>query len=151
MLCEYGCGLESKFTTKGGRYICSPSPNSCKALRKKNAEKISIAHSEGRCVTSHLSIVRSSNKGKLYCKEEYFSIADKPKKHKTAIRNTLLKERGHKCESCENYEWMGEQITIELEHVNGDNKDNRRENLKLLCPNCHAQTPTWRRKKSKFK
>jgi len=52
---------------------------------------------------------------------------------------------GYKCEGCELTEWRGKPITLELEHKNADRKDNTRENLQLLCPNCHAQTPTWRR------
>ena len=32
-------------------------------------------------------------------------------------------------------------------HINGDLEDNRMENLKILCPNCHSQTPTFRNKK----
>ncbi|QBZ72750.1 HNH endonuclease [Gordonia phage GodonK] len=54
-----------------------------------------------------------------------------------------------KCERCGIVEWNGEPAPLELDHINGDNTDNRLENLRILCPNCHAQTPTWRRKKSK--
>jgi hypothetical protein len=49
-----------------------------------------------------------------------------------------------KCYNCENTKWLSEEIPLELEHKNGDNKDNRIENLTLLCPNCHALTPTYR-------
>ncbi len=47
-----------------------------------------------------------------------------------------------KCYKCKNTDWMGLNIPLELEHINGNNTDNRIENLTLLCPNCHAQTPT---------
>ncbi|MFF8376943.1 HNH endonuclease signature motif containing protein [Streptomyces sp. NPDC015661] len=40
-------------------------------------------------------------------------------------------------------EWLGKPMTLEIDHVNGDWSDDRRENLRLLCPNCHATTTTW--------
>jgi len=64
------------------------------------------------------------------------------------LRIRLIKEgiKKHQCECCKNTEWMGKPISIELEHVNGVHTDNRIENLMILCPNCHAQTPTYRGK-----
>lgn len=56
------------------------------------------------------------------------------------------KER--RCEGCKLTEWRGEPIPLELEHVNGISNDHRWENLQLLCPNCHALTPTWRGRKN---
>lgn len=69
------------------------------------------------------------------------------KSHKLKLR--LLKENifDYKCSCCGNTEWNGQPIPLELDHINGNNQDNSLENVRLLCPNCHAQTPTYRRRK----
>jgi len=52
------------------------------------------------------------------------------------------------CNKCGNDGvWMDSPLTLELHHINGDNKDNREGNLEFLCPNCHTQTPNCRGKK----
>jgi hypothetical protein len=48
------------------------------------------------------------------------------------------------CAVCAGSVWQGQPIPLELEHRNGDRRDNRLENLALLCPNCHALTATYR-------
>ena len=69
------------------------------------------------------------------------------------LKNRLLKEgiKEHKCENpeCGLTEWLGKPIPLELHHINGNNTDNRLENLILLCPNCHALTDTYRAKNRK--
>lgn len=64
------------------------------------------------------------------------------------LKNRLFDEsfKEKKCEKCGLVEWNNLPIPLELDHVNGVNTDNRIENLRILCPNCHAQTPTYRRK-----
>ena len=44
-------------------------------------------------------------------------------------------------------EYNGKPLTLQLDHINGDHDDNRIENLRILCPNCHSQTDTWGNKK----
>ncbi|MHA2281531.1 MAG: HNH endonuclease signature motif containing protein [Promethearchaeota archaeon] len=60
----------------------------------------------------------------------------------------LIKKRGHGCETCGRKTWQGQPIPLELDHINGDRTDNREDNWRLNCPNCHALTPTWRGRKN---
>lgn len=63
----------------------------------------------------------------------------------TQIRRKLVNAglKKDECERCNRSEWEGEPIPLSLDHINGDNTDNRIENLKILCLNCHGLTPTW--------
>ena len=48
------------------------------------------------------------------------------------------------CEKCGLNSWLGQQLPLEIHHLNGNHRDNRLENLQLLCPNCHALTNNYR-------
>lgn len=57
--------------------------------------------------------------------------------------NYLVYLKGYKCECCGNFEWLGKPIQLEVHHIDGDNTNNKIENLQLLCPNCHSMTENW--------
>lgn len=59
---------------------------------------------------------------------------------KKLIKNNVLTET---CQECNIIEWRGQKLSLHIDHINGVNNDNRIENLRLLCPNCHSLTPTY--------
>ncbi len=61
------------------------------------------------------------------------------------LRQRLIAEglKPPHCEICGLATWRGEALPLQLDHVNGDHNDNRLENLRILCPNCHSLTHTW--------
>jgi hypothetical protein len=66
-----------------------------------------------------------------------------PHPERSTLRRYLTEDRGYKCEvtECGLSEWLGKPITLHVDHVNGDPSNDRPENVRLLCPNCHSQTP----------
>lgn len=72
------------------------------------------------------------------------------------VQNVPLKEallaKGvpNSCSECQiDSSWNGKPLTLQVDHINGINSDDRFENLRLLCPNCHSQTDTWCAKNKK--
>lgn len=67
------------------------------------------------------------------------------KHNRSVLRRYIIKHKliPYKCAICGAVEWQGKTLSLELDHINGINNDNRLENLRFLCPNCHSQTTTY--------
>lgn len=82
----------------------------------------------------------TSNKKKLPV--EIFTIGQRQKSF--LLRRALL-ESGieYKCLICDIDKWRNSKLNLEIDHIDGNSTDNRIQNLRFLCPNCHSQTATF--------
>jgi Zn finger protein HypA/HybF involved in hydrogenase expression len=108
-----------------------------------------------RCVEegidfSHIPSGLASNKGRIFVSKiavplEEVMIENSPydRGHlkKRLIRDGILENKCSKCDLPA--EWDGQPLVMVLDHINGIRNDNRKENLRLLCPNCNSQTSTF--------
>lgn len=59
------------------------------------------------------------------------------------LRKILLRLRGHRCEQCDLEIWLEQKIPLDVDHIDGNSENNASTNVRLLCKNCHALTPTF--------
>lgn len=92
-----------------------------------------------------LSLTGVSTPRKFFTLEEIL-VVDSPYQSTRHLKDKLVKLSvlKNECVSCGNTgTWLDKPITLQLDHINGIPTDNRLENLRILCPNCHTQTETW--------
>lgn len=101
---------------------------------------------------SHFCVDYSNKKHhKPYTKEEIFCENSPMSTSKARDATIKFGVKEWRCERCRRTDWEGEKIPLQIHHINGDNRDNRIENIQLLCPNCHTLTDTYCGKKKKRK
>lgn len=106
---------------------------------KRRMDDLNLDHSifKGR------SAIIKTNKLNNIKKEDI--LKENCKHQRTVLRRYIIKNNliPYKCAICGCTEWQGKTLSLELDHINGINNDNRLENLRFLCPNCHSQTSTY--------
>ena len=75
--------------------------------------------------------------------DELFVLGTPRNRRHLRLRLIRLGLKDAACEECGLSEWRGRPLSLQLHHANGDGLDNRVDNLRVLCPNCHSQTENW--------
>ncbi len=121
----------------------------CRTLKNRlNADNIDY---------SHIPLGRDSNRnrpkgGKQYPLKEIL-VRNSFYINRVSLRKRLLDEKllVEQCYNCGlGPEWDGEPLRLQLHHVNGDGRDHRISNIRLLCPNCHSQTDSFAGRKNGY-
>lgn len=128
---------------------CPDGGGNIKLLKEKIKEfNIDISHFTGQSWRKEKSL---GGKEKYQLKD--ILVKDSKISQKT-LRDYVIKYNviEYKCAFCGNIgNWLNQKISLELDHINGINNDNRQENLRWLCPNCHSITDTYCGKNKKAK
>lgn len=114
--------------TKGG--------SSTDALKKRIDEL--------KCSTKHFR-TNNGNSPRCKCDLQDILVENSTYQNTSYLKSRILKAEllEYKCYECGLTEWRGKPLSLQLDHINGVNKDHRIDNLRFLCPNCHSQTDTY--------
>jgi len=109
---------------------------------------LDIAHfrgqgwARGESKDTHPSL-KSASRRKTIIDADLFAENSSIYKGQRLMRRLLELGWEYRCAWCGIDEWRGQRLVLHLDHINGINNDNRLVNLRILCPNCHSQTPTY--------
>lgn len=139
----------------------NPKPKRCIIKREKKVEKVKI--NKPKLFNYCLNCSKEINKKNKYCsskcatdllhRDNYKYFLTHPEEFNRgnyspkSFKDFFLNEQDYKCAVCHMKNvWNEKEIIFVCDHINGDSSDNRRENLRLVCPNCDSQLPTFKSK-----
>ena len=136
--CSRSCSNARKFTSESNRLKSAAAKRYYKSLSDEERKSMALERSKN---------IDYAKISKTW--ENKLLLSEFDKLTWSSMRLRVILEQKSKCYECGCSEWRGSELPLEIDHVNGNNKDNSRENLKALCPNCHSITPTWRGRNKK--
>lgn len=123
--------LASRTFVDAAKILAIPQRDVAKAVRLLDIDVSHMRPAKGRVATQENVLVRTSGRSKIV--------------KKFVLDNGLL---DNVCSWCgQGPEWQGKPLTLELDHIDENHENNDLSNLRILCPNCHTQTPTYRGKR----
>lgn len=135
---QYGEKYERK-PNKAGRF-CSRECYGLSIRKRGNCPVRGRELLDGRNKTCSRSCANHHRKGTRYDRQRR---EDKAYEVRT-LKKIISERKGYRCSFCgNNGKWRRKHLVLQLDHVDGDKMNASVDNLRLLCPNCHSQTPTW--------
>lgn len=150
LYCSRKCfGLDRRRWLRGEDEVAAAiivSMNSCDVSDRTGASRLKIRRIKKERGLEYLG-------GKRYVHERYDTerYLAEIRDYRVCNLNKYIRDKDlllpYSCECGNLGKWLGERMVLELDHISGDSSDNRLENLRWLCPNCHSQKPTSKGKK----
>ena len=126
------------------RYLGRPAGGSSQATLIRWSKKLNLDTSHFQSDEERLRGLRTASKKKRIPNDQMF--IEQSLVPRNLVRNRIIKDNllEYKCSMCDNVgEWLGQKMSLQIDHVNGVSNDHRLQNLRWLCPNCHSITPTY--------
>ena len=143
------CQKEIETNKSNNRIFCS---KSC-SVSYNNTKR---AKSSNECKNCNKELKGRNKRMNTYCdtkchkecewNEKKEDIEKGLVKTNTTLRKYVIEKEGYICVICKETEWNGKEIPLVLDHISGDPYDNLPSNLRMICPNCDAQTDTYKGK-----
>jgi hypothetical protein len=149
-LCDE-CGIEFDCLISENRKFCS---HNCSAsfnnrIFKRKQRKIKI------CLYCFLPLQGEDIRGKKFCdtnchlkfkSQQFYESVELGEASSVRCKRYLIEKHGNKCMECgwDKINEFSGKVPIEIEHIDGNSENNSLDNLKLLCPNCHSLTKTYK-------